>query len=67
MILIFFFFLKVTISLNLKKCYINGLGYIEPLIMKIRKLIHKFEDKKTFKNLGAKVVPITDFREKLHK
>ena len=41
------------------------LGYKEPLTMKIKKLVFKLKDKKDFKDLRAKEIPITDFREKL--
>ena len=46
---------------------INELSYIEPRIMKIRKLIYKLENKKTFKDLGAKTIPINNLGEKLHE
>ena len=38
-----------------------------PLTMRIKKLIYKFEDKKTFKNLKANTILVKDLREKFHK
>ena len=63
LVFFYFIFLKEIISLNLD----SKLGYTKPLTMRIRKLIHKLEDKKTFKDLKAKTILINDLGEELHK
>lgn len=40
---------------------------MNPLTKRISILIHKVENKRTFKNLEAKVITFDDFEEKLYK
>ena len=51
------------ILLNSNKGYNNRLGYLESLMIRIRKSIHKLEDNETFKDLITNVIPVNDFGE----